>query len=118
MRDVDAGAARSREAAGASIPERPERCGVSADRAADSAGEAWRPQARGRPARGAERDPLRAVHRLPMGGVAEGPGAEEHGTLVLQAVGVGRHPGAATSRTLRGGARARGPRGQPGGGGD
>jgi hypothetical protein len=30
-------------------------------------------------ARGVERDLLRAVDRLPMEGIAEGPAAEEHG---------------------------------------
>ena len=63
-----------------------------------------------------ERDLLRAVDGLPVEGAAEGPAAEEHGALLLHAVGLGRHAGAHPSRALRRGARAGRARGQPDGG--
>ena len=63
--------------------------------------------------RGAERDLLRALYWLPMEGTAEGFGAQEHGALLLHAVGVGRHVGAHPSNTLRRGAREGWPRSLP-----
>ena len=45
----------------------------------DSAGQARRAQALCERARGVEWDLLRAVDRLPVEGIAEGPTAEEHG---------------------------------------
>ena len=57
-------------------------------------------------------DLLCAVDRLPVECAAEGPAAEEHGALLLHAVGLGRHAGAHPSRALRRGARAGRPRSQ------
>ena len=48
-----------------------------------------------------------------MAGLAEGPAAEEHGALLLHAVGVGRHAGAHPPRALRGDARTRRQRSEP-----
>ena len=45
----------------------------------DSACETWRSATLGECARGAERDFLHPVDRLPMEGLAEGPAAQEHG---------------------------------------
>ena len=48
-------------------------------------------------------------------GVAEGPAAEEHGALLLHAVGLGRHAGAHPPRALCRDARSGRPRGEPDG---
>jgi transposase len=53
------------------------------------------------------------VYRLPVVGAAEGSAAQEHRPLLLHTLGLGRHPGAHPSRSVRGGARAGGPRRQP-----
>lgn len=50
-----------------------------------------------------------------MGGAAEGSAAEEHGALLLHAVGVGRHVGAPASYALHRDAQARRPRTKPDG---
>ena len=86
---------------------------MGADRADDPAGQARRPAARGECPRGSERHLLCALDRLPMAGAAEGLAAEEHGALLLHAVGLGRHAGAHPPRALCRDARARGARGEP-----
>src|ERR1700691_2834316 len=63
-------------------------------RADDPASQAWRPPARGECPRGSERRLLRAFDRLPVAGAAEGPAAQEHGALLLHAVGLGWPAGA------------------------
>ena len=79
------------------------------DRGADDpAGETRRAQTLGECARGAERDFLRVVDRLPVEGAAEGPAAEEHGARLSRTMELGRHVGTHPSRALRGGARAGG----------
>ena len=80
------------------------------DRTAHSASQTRRSQADGRRSRGVERDLLRALYWLPMEGTTEGYRAQEHGALLLHAVGVGRHVGAHPSNTLRRGAREGWPR--------
>ena len=53
-------------------------------RADDTAGQTRRPAAFGECARGAKRDFLRPVDRLPMESLAQGPAAEEHGHDYLE----------------------------------
>lgn len=53
---------------------------------------------------------LCALDSLPMAGVATGPAAEEHGSSLLYAVGLGRHARACSSRALCSSARAQGAR--------
>src|SRR3954468_5513897 len=60
----------------------------------------------GERARGAERDLLRAVDRLPMEGTAQGSAAEEHGARLSRALELGRDLGAHPSRPVRGRGRA------------
>lgn len=86
---------------------------MGVDRADDPSSEARRQAPEGRRARGAERDILRAVFRLPMERIAEGPAAEEHGVGLLLALGMGGDHRAHSPRALRRGARAGGTRGQP-----
>src|SRR3954451_22603841 len=59
---------------------------------------ARRAQTVGERARGAERDLLRAVDRLPMEGATQGSAAEEHGARLSRALELGRHLGAHPSR--------------------
>jgi hypothetical protein len=47
-----------------------------------------------------QRHLLRALYRLPVEGPAEGSAAEEHGALLLHAVGLGRYAGTYPSRSL------------------
>src|ERR1700745_2023253 len=75
-------------------------------RADDTAGQTRRTAAFGECARGAKRDFLRPVDRLPMEGLAQGPAAEEHGPRLPRTLEVGWHVGAHPSRTVHGGARA------------
>ena len=82
-------------------------------RADDPAGATWRAATLGECARGAERDFLRAVDRLPMEGVAQGPAAEEHGARLSRALELGWHVGTHPSRTVRGGSRAGRPGAEP-----
>src|SRR6266478_1336484 len=82
-------------------------------RAHDPAGQAWRAQTHDQPARGFERNFLRAVDRVPMAGAAQGPAAEEHGVGLFRPVDLGRHDRAHPSRALCGGARAGGTGGEP-----
>src|SRR5450432_1510628 len=84
-------------------------------RADDPASQAWWPPARGECPRGSERRLLRAFDRLPVAGAAEGPAAQEHGSLLLYAVGLGWHAGAAASHALCRDTRAGGTRGEPDG---
>src|SRR5665213_239950 len=86
---------------------------MGVDRADDPAGQAWRPQARGECPRGAERDLLCAVDRLPVAGFAQGFAAQEHGAPLLWAVGLGRHAGPHPPCALCRDARAGRARGQP-----
>ena len=51
------------------------------------AGEAGRQQADDRRARRAERGDVHPVHRLPVGGAAEGPAAAQHGERLPAALG-------------------------------
>ena len=67
---------------------------------------AWRAQTLRERARGAERDLLHPVDRLPMEGSAQRPAAEEHGARLSGALELGRHVGAHPSCTLRRGTRA------------
>ena len=97
---VDARASAGEGAQGAAVSERSAGFGVGVGGAVDPAGQTRRAQALGECARGAERHLLRAVDRLPMGGAAQGPAAEKHGMGLLRPVGVGRHAGAHSSRTL------------------
>jgi transposase len=82
----------------------------------DPAGTARRAQTVGERARGAERDLLRVVDRLPMEGAAQGSAAEEHGARLSRALELGRHLGAHPSRAVRGGARRGGTCSKPDGG--
>src|ERR1700689_3390682 len=84
-------------------------------RADDPASQAWRPPARGECPRGSERRLLRAFDRLPVAGAAEGPAAQEHGALLLHAVGLGWHAGAPPSHALCRDTRAGRARGEPDG---
>jgi transposase len=88
---------------------------VGAGRADDPAGQARRPATRGERPRGPERHLLRALDRVPMGSTAERLAAEEHGTSLLHAVGLGRDAGAYPLRALCRDARAGRPRGEPNG---
>src|ERR1700733_6253698 len=58
---------------------------------------------------------LRAFDRLPVAGAAEGPAAQEHGALLLHAVGLGWHAGAPPSHALCRDTRAGRARGEPDG---
>jgi transposase len=71
----------------------------------DSAGTAWRAQTLGERARGAERDLLHPMDRLPMEGSAKRSAAEEHGARLSGAVELGRYVGAHPPCTLRRGTR-------------
>jgi transposase len=82
-------------------------------RADDTAGQTRRTAAFGECARGAKRDFLRPVDRLPMEGLAQGPAAEEHGPRLPRTLEVGWHVGAHPSRTVHGGARAGRPGAEP-----
>jgi transposase len=84
-------------------------------RADDPASQARRPPARGECPRGSERRLLRAFDRLPVAGAAEGPAAQEHGALLLHAVGLGWHAGAPPSHALCRDTRAGRARGEPDG---
>ena len=86
---------------------------MGAGGADDTAGQARRKAPRRRCSRGPERYLVRARHRLPVAGAAEGPATEKHGTPLLHAVGLGWHLGAHPSRTLCSGARAGLPRSEP-----
>src|SRR6202050_2248360 len=85
-------------------------------RADDPASQAWRPPARGECPRGSERRLLRAFDRLPVAGAAEGPAAQEHGALLLHAVGWMARWSASITRSMsrhasrKGARRARRPR--------
>ena len=81
----------------------------------DSAGQARRAATLGECARGAERDFLCPVDRLPMEGLAQRPAAEEYGARLSRAVELGRYIGAHPSRTVRRGARAGRARTEPDG---
>src|SRR5215471_7727963 len=81
---------------------------MGADRAGDSASKAWWTAAWGQYPRGCECYFLCALDWLPMAGATKGPAAEEHGSSLLYAVGLGRHAGACSSRALCSSARARG----------
>lgn len=74
-----------------SLSERPHRRRMGVDGADDPAGAARRAAAQCECTRGVECNPLRARHRLPVEGAAEGPAAEEHSALLFHAVGLGRH---------------------------
>ena len=100
---------------GPAVSQRSDGCRMGVDRADDPAGQARRPSARGECPRGSKRHLLRAFDRLPMAGAAQGPAAQEHGALLLHAVGLGRHAGAPPPRALCRDARARRARGQPDG---
>src|SRR6478735_6344131 len=84
--------------------------------AADPTSAARRAPARCQRARSSQRHLLCALDGLPVEGVAEGPAAEEHGALLLHAVGLGPHARAHPPRTLRRSARAGRARSQPDGG--
>src|SRR5436305_6439680 len=71
----------------------------------DPASSARRAQTVSERARGAERDLLCAVDRLPMEGAAQVSAAEDFGARLSRAVELGRHLGAHSSRAVRGGAR-------------
>src|SRR5580693_2417989 len=89
---------------------------MGVDRADDTASQTRRPAARGERPRGAERNLLCSVDRLPVAGFAQGFAAEEHGASLLWSVGLGRHAGTRPLRALRSDARAGWPRSQPLGG--
>src|SRR5215831_20283878 len=72
----------------------------------DPACPAWRAQTLGERARGAERDLLCPVDRMPMEGVAKRPAPEKHGARLSRTVELGRYIGAHPSCTLRRGPRA------------
>src|SRR5688572_12463634 len=91
-----------------SLPERSDRCGMGNRRAHDPTCPTWRAQTLGECARGAERDLLCLVDRVPMEGAAKGPTSEEHGARLSGIVELGRHVGAHPSRAVRGGSRAGG----------
>src|SRR3954447_11383560 len=82
-------------------------------RAHDPARAAWRAQTLGECARGAERDLLHPVDRLPVEGAAKGPAAEEHGARLSRTLELGRHVGAYSSCALCRGARAEGHEASP-----
>ena len=65
-------------------------------RADDTAGQTRRPAAFGECARGAKRDFLRPVDRLPMESLAQGPAAEEHGPRLSRTLELGWQPRAGT----------------------
>src|SRR3954449_12548923 len=90
--------------------------GVRGGRPFPPAGRARRRAAYGGRARGAERAPLRAGHRLPVARLAQGPAAQEHGPRLPDAVGLGRHAEAAAPRLVRPGPRAGRQGGEPDGG--
>src|SRR3954454_20899872 len=116
MPDVDRGTTAGPCPRGPALPERPDRRRVGARRALHPASQARRPQAHGGCARGAERDPLRAGHRLPVACLAQGPAAQEHGARPSHALGLGRHAEAAAPRLVRPGPRAGRQGGEPDGG--
>jgi transposase len=79
------------------------------------ASQARRPPARGKCPRGSERRLLRAFDWLPVAGAAQGPAAQEHGTLLLHAVELGWHAGAHPPHTLCRDTRAGRARAEPDG---
>src|SRR3954452_24172675 len=85
-------------------------------RPADPPGEARRQQADDRWAGGGERGDVHPLHRLPMGGAAEGPAAAEHGGRLPAALGRGPHARSHPPRALRAVPRTGRARGQPDGG--
>jgi hypothetical protein len=111
--DVDSRTSSDGGPHGSAVSQRPERWRMGVDRADDPAGQTRRASARGECARGAERDLLCAVDRLPVASAAEGFAAEEHGAPLFRPVGLGRHAGTHPPRALCRDARARGARGQP-----
>src|SRR5262249_44369187 len=66
----------------------------------DPACPAWRAQTLGERARGAERDLLCPVDRMPMEGVAKRPAPEKHSARLSRTVELGRYIGAHPSCTL------------------
>src|SRR5262245_14657552 len=79
----------------------------------DPADPAWRAQTLGERARGAERDLLCPVDRLPMEGVAKRPAPEEHSARLSRTVELGRYIGAHSSCTLCHGAEQEGHEASP-----
>src|SRR5215471_5738972 len=69
-------------------------------------GPAWRTQTLGERARGAERDLLYPVDRMPMEGVAKRSAPEKYSARLSRTVELGLYIGAHPSCTLRRGARA------------
>jgi hypothetical protein len=74
-----------------------------------------RAPARGQCPRGSEPRLLRAFDRSPVAGAAEGPATQEHGALLLHAVGLGWRAGAPPPRALCCDTRAGGARGESNG---
>ena len=83
----------------------------------DPTREARRQHADGRWARGGRRGDVHPLHRLPVGGAAEGPAAAQHRGRLLAALGRRPHARPHPPRAPRAVPRAGGARGQPDGGG-
>ena len=79
MLDVDAGTSSSSRSQGFALSERSDGRGMGAGGAAASAGAARWATSRGEHAGSAERGVLLAVDRLPVGRLAQGPAAQDHG---------------------------------------
>src|SRR5215212_9626609 len=89
---------------------------MDAHRPADPAGEARRQQADGRRAGGGRWGHVHPLHRLSVGGPAEGPAAAQHGERLPAALGRGPDARPHPSCALRAVPRAGRPRGEPDGG--
>lgn len=116
MLDVDAGTSSSSRSQGFALSERSDGRGMGAGGAAASAGAArWAPS-RSEHAGSAERGVLLAVDRLPVGRLAQGPAAQDHGLRLFFVVALGPNASAAASSIVCTGARGLGTQGLPDGG--